>query len=122
MEALPHLGARAQPRNPPILRKDAHLGRPGNVAEAAHRRGVGLFTLRPHELADWTYLVITLVDQCDVQAVARTAEGFGRAVAAHGEDGIWAQALAARALEQRLFPAFPPDPDRPVLARGPPPT
>src|SRR5262245_63411394 len=86
IEALPHLGARAQPRNPPILCKDAHLARPGNVAEAAHYRGVGLFTLRPHELADRTYLVIASVDQCDVQTVARTAEGFRRAVAAHGED------------------------------------
>src|SRR5262245_46688544 len=115
MEALPHLGARAQPRNPPILCKDAHLGRPGDVAEAAHHRGVGLFTLRPHELADRTDLVITSVDQCDVQAVARTAEGFRRAVAADGKDGIGEQALAARALKQRLQPAFRAERDGPII-------
>src|SRR5262245_8014438 len=115
MEALPHLGARAQPRNPPILCKDAHLGRPGDVAEVAHRRGVSLFTLRPHELADRTDLIITSVDHCDVQAVARTAEGFRRAVAAHGEDGVGAQPLARGPLKERLKPAFRPQGNRPII-------
>src|SRR5438034_2745949 len=118
VEALPHLGARAQPRHPPILRKDARLACPRNVAQAVHRLGAGLFTLRPHELADWTDLVVAPVDQCDVQAVARTAEGFRRAVAAHGEEGIGAQPLAARALEQRLFSAFCTERDGPIIGRG----
>src|SRR5262245_56722425 len=108
MEALPHLGPRAQPRNPPILREDAHLGRPGNVAEAAHRRGCGLVTLRVHELADRTDLVSASVDHCDVQAVTGTTERLGRAEAANGEDRVRPPALARGPLKERREPGIRP--------------
>src|SRR5512132_1992752 len=65
IEALPHLGAGAQPRDPPVFRKNAHLACPADIAEALQRRGFHALPAPPHGLADRADLEIASLDQAD---------------------------------------------------------
>jgi hypothetical protein len=84
IEALPDLGVRAQPRNPPILRKDPGLDCPGNVAEAP-QRCINPFSTRPYELADGADLEFASLEQANSEAVTRATKWFGRTEAANAE-------------------------------------
>src|SRR2546430_5359238 len=94
-EALPHLGARAQPRNPPIFREEADPACPGDIAKAPQRRGFHVLPAPPRELADRADLEIASLDQADAEAVPRTTERLGRAIAVNREDRIGPQAILA---------------------------
>src|SRR5262249_6408712 len=117
VDALPDLGARAQPRHEPIFREAAELDRPGHVAEPMQRRGIIALPARDAERADRADLKVAALDQAEADAVAWAAEALRRAIAADVEQRVGADREILGARKDRLDLAFEADRDGPVVGR-----